>query len=158
MPILTLTQTLIQVQTQVQPSNPTPYQTQPPNPTHISPQSLQWEIQTVERLHSLFFSHTTNVPISSSEQTWKALLQQIKTDDRSQTHLSQFFNMVSLWGLVRIHGTEDLEARRQFGLFVGHLQDAEQTLLKAVQMTQKAQKQFSQVPPTHVVSSLPLTM
>ncbi|NDJ15560.1 MAG: hypothetical protein EBY17_31035 [Acidobacteriia bacterium] len=86
------------------------------------------------------------------------LLKQYEGEGRAATaeSLSYFFAMVAVWGLVRMAGSTDLEARRQYGLFVNHLQNAEGALLKALQIHQKSLLAKA-VPPSRVVTSLPIT-
>jgi len=61
-----------------------------------------------------------------------------------------------LWGLVRMHQTTDLESRRQYGVFVNHLQDAETALLKSIQIHQKNVLAKS-IPPSRIVQTLPIS-
>ena len=116
----------------------------------------QWEIQTTKRLETLFFSHCTTDPHSLALLT--NLLKQYEDDGKlaNQESVSRFFLMASLWGLSRIHTVTDLESRRQFGVFINHIQDAETALLKAIQIHQKTTFGKS-VPPTRIVSSLPIS-
>lgn len=117
----------------------------------------QWTVQTLNRLETLFFSHTTNVP--HSQQMFANLLKQHELDPSivSVTEsISSFFLMVSLWGLVRMHQTTDLESRRQYGVFINHLQDAETALLKSIQIHQKNVLAKS-IPPSRVVQTLPIS-
>jgi hypothetical protein len=127
--------------------------------TTPSPLNLSiWTRQTLERLHNIFFSHTQK-PMSTTETLFVQMLQQFEKDlQLNPTIISNFFIMVSIWGLVRMHQTEDMEARRQFGLFVNHLQDSENALLKSIQMSQKYKQEHNPVPPTQKVASLPLSL
>ena len=142
---------------------PNPQSNQQPNqPALNQPQNISvpiWTKQTIERLHHLLYSHT-NIPLSSSESMFLNLWKQSEKETQtSQLSLSQFFMMVSLWGLSRIHTTEDLESRRQYGLFINHLQDAENSLLKAVQIHNKTKKELAPIgiPPSKKVFNLPIT-
>jgi hypothetical protein len=118
--------------------------------------TLEWEIQTTKRLEALFFSHTTLDP--QGLNMFANLLKQYEDDGKlvNIDSLSRFFLMISLWGLARIHNVSDLEARRQFGIFVNHLQDAETALLKAIQINHKTTLSKS-IPPSRTVQSLPIT-
>jgi hypothetical protein len=117
----------------------------------------QWEIQTTKRLDTLFFSHSSADP--QSLKLLANLLKQYEEDGKlaNQESVSRFFLMASLWGLSRIHTVTDLESRRQFGVFVNHLQDAETALLKSIQIHQKTNIFSKSVPPTRIVSSLPIS-
>jgi len=118
--------------------------------------SFDWEFQTTKRLETLFFSHSTTEPNGISMLT--NLLKQYQDDGKlaNTDSLSRFFLMISLWGLARIHSVSDLESRRQFGVFVNHLQDAETALLKAIQIHQKTIVNKS-IPPSRTVQSLPIS-
>lgn len=100
--------------------------------------SDQWTIQTMQRVETLLFSHAKQLP-KISQPMFLNLLKQYETDPKDEIHdsLSKFMLMVSMWGLVRMHNTTDLESRRQYGLFINHLQDAENALLKSIQISQK---------------------
>jgi len=100
--------------------------------------SDQWTLQTMQRVETLLFSHVKQLP-KISQPMFLNLLKQYETDpkDELQDSLSKFMLMVSMWGLVRMHNTTDLESRRQYGLFINHLQDAENALLKSIQISQK---------------------
>lgn len=119
-----------------------------------------WSVQTLRRLESLFFSHMapTQAPPPLLAM-FTNLLQQYEGDGKLATaeSLSYFFAMVAVWGLARMAGSTDLEARRQYGLFVNHLQDAEGALLKALQIHHKSRLAVPSVPPSRVVASLPIT-
>ena len=129
----------------------------PPSSSLSSPIN-PWIKQTIERLHHLFFSHA-NVPLSSSENVYANLLTQFQTNPQlTPLSVSHYFMMISLWGLARINTCEDSEARRQYGLFINHLQDAEGSLNKSFQIHQKIQHSITPVPSSQVVQSLPLTI
>jgi hypothetical protein len=100
--------------------------------------SDQWTLQTMQRVESLLFSHAKQLP-KISQPMFLNLLKQYEADPKDELHdsLSKFMLMVSMWGLVRMHNTTDLESRRQYGLFINHLQDAENALLKSIQLSQK---------------------
>jgi hypothetical protein len=100
--------------------------------------SDQWTLQTMQRVETLLFSHAKQLP-KISQSMFLNLLKQYETDPKDEIHdsISKFMLMVSMWGLVRMHNTTDLEARRQYGLFINHLQDAENSLLKSIQISQK---------------------
>ena len=120
----------------------------------------QWSSQTLKRLDALFFSHSPNSSQMASSM-FLNLLKQFETDptpSNMQESVSKFMMMVSIWGLVRMHNTTDLESRRQYGVFVNHLQDAETALLKSIQIHQKSVKpSLSSLPPTRVVQNLPIS-
>jgi hypothetical protein len=123
----------------------------------------QWSSQTLKRLDALFFSHSPNSG-QLAPSMFLNLLKQFETDptpSNMQESVSKFMMMVSIWGLVRMHNTTDLESRRQYGVFVNHLQDAENALLKSIQIHQKSVKPatpaLSSLPPTRVVQSLPIS-
>ena len=126
------------------------------NPASMSPPTQEWEIQTTKRLETLFFSHTMSEPHGLA--MFANLLKQYEDDGKiiNEDLLSRFFLMISLWGLARIHNVADLESRRQFGVFINHLQDAETALLKAIQIHHKTLLAKS-VPPTRTVQSLPIS-
>ncbi len=130
--------------------------TVPLQSTQTTQATQEWEIQTTRRLESLFFSHTMIEPHGLS--MFANLLRQYEDDGKiiNDDLLSRFFLMVSLWGLARIHNVSDLESRRQFGVFINHLQDAETALLKAIQIHHKTLVAKS-VPPTRTVQSLPIS-
>ena len=120
----------------------------------------------MERLHALFFSHTNQFSIQSTQTTFVNLFKQYVTEAPQATSqqptsqmnkLSTFFLMVAMWGLVRMCSTEDYESRRQFGLFINHIQEAEVALLKAIQISQKGVVETNPVPSSQVVLSLPVT-
>lgn len=116
----------------------------------------EWEMQTTKRLETLFFSHTS---IEVNGITMFAnLLKQYEDDGKivNIESLSRFFLMISLWGLARLHNVSDLESRRQYGVFVNHLQDAETALLKAIQIHHKSLLTKS-IPPSRTVQSLPIS-
>ena len=144
-------------QFQPSPQSPPPQPLQPslqPSPQFVNP----WVKQTIERLHSLFYSHT-NIPVSQSENDHINLLEQFSNNQNlNQLSISNFFMMVSLWGLVRINSCEDSEARRQFTLFMNHLQDAESALNKSIQIHQKIKQSIIPVPASQRVQSLPLVV
>ena len=116
----------------------------------------QWCVQTMKRLEALFFSHTTSVP--NTQGMFTNLLTQFEKDGQPVTpeSISAFFLTASLWGLTRMHQTADLESRRQFGIFVNHLQEAETALLKSIQIHQKSVEN-KPVPPSRIVQTLPIT-
>lgn len=124
-----------------------------------------WTIQTVERIHTLFGSHSSDISFQSVETVFNNLLKQYVDETKlngNVTHksLSTFMIMVSLWGLVRMQNTTNLEARRQYGLFINHLQDAESCLLKSVQIQQRSPAPTMNslpVSPSQRVTSLPLS-
>ena len=122
----------------------------------ISLSTQEWEVQTTKRLETLFFSHTMSEPHGLA--MFANLLRQYEEDGKiiNEDLLSRFFLMASLWGLARIHNVSDLESRRQFGIFINHLQDAETALLKAIQIHHKT-LQAKSVPPTRTVQSLPIS-
>ena len=123
-----------------------------------------WSAQTLKRLDALFFSHSPHSP-PIAQPMFLNLLKQFETDptpSNMQDSVSKFMMMVSIWGLVRMHNTNDLESRRQYGVFVNHLQDAETALLKAIQIHQKTSQPspkpgLSSLPPTRVVQNLPIS-
>lgn len=118
----------------------------------------QWSMQTLKRLDDLFFSHNIN-PSSLSQPMFVNLLKQLESEPNpanTQDSVSKFMLMVSLWGLARMHSTTNLESRRQYGVFVNHLQDAETALLKAIQIHQKSILTKS-IPPSRVVQTLPIS-
>jgi hypothetical protein len=105
--------------------------------SNITTSLNSWTQQTLERIHLLFYSHS-DVPITSSESMYFNLKTQFEKDSRvDMMAISGFFLMNALWGLVRLEDTENLESRRQYGLFINHLQHAENCLLKAIQTSQK---------------------
>ena len=138
------------------PSPALPPPLRPVNQTTVPLPTQEWEIQTTRRLEALFFSHTTNEP--NGLLMFANLLRQYEDDGKIMNDdvLSRFFLMVSLWGLARIHNVSDFESRRQFGVFINHLQDAETALLKAIQIHHKTLIAKS-VPPTRTVQSLPIS-
>lgn len=140
-------------------THPQPPQTQSQPPATSTRVSVNpWIKQTIERLHSLFFSHT-NVPMISSENMYINLLEQFSQNPNvNQLTISNYFMAISLWGLVRVNACEDTEARRQFALFMNHLQDAENALNKSIQIHQKIQNSVVPVPSSQRVQSLPLTV
>lgn len=128
------------------------------SPTSSPPNLSMWTRQTLERLHNIFFSHTQK-SMSTTENLFLNMWQQFEKDTQlNPSIISNFFIMVSIWGLVRMHQTEDMEARRQFGLFVNHLQDSENALLKSIQMSQKYKQEHNPIPPTQKVATLPLSL
>lgn len=125
--------------------------------------SEQWSVQTLKRLDELFFSHVLSPSASLAQPMFLNLLKQFESDpgtsitpSHTQESVSKFMLMISIWGLVRMHTTTNLESRRQYGVFVNHLQDAETALLKAIQIHQKSLLSRS-VPPSRVVQTLPIS-
>ena len=119
----------------------------------------QWSVQTLKRLDELFFSHAPPSSASLAQPMFLNLLKQFEsepTPSHTQESVSKFMLMISLWGLVRMHTTTNLESRRQYGVFVNHLQDAETALLKAIQIHQKSLLTKS-IPPSRVVQTLPIS-
>ena len=120
----------------------------------------QWSVQTLKRLEELFFSHAPPTSASLVHPMFLNLLKQFESETATSAHtqesVSKFMLMVSLWGLVRMHTTTNLESRRQYGVFVNHLQDAETALLKSIQIQQKSVLTKS-VPPSRVVQTLPIS-
>lgn len=127
----------------------------------------QWSLQTINRIHSVFHSNDNSPPSASVSMftnlnNQKNLMSQSPPSEIHQS-VANFFTMVSLWGLCRLHTTEDLESRRQYALFINHLQSAENCLLKSIEIKQKVDHQNSNhstlqsIPPTQTVDSLPLT-
>jgi hypothetical protein len=144
------------------PQNVTPSLSPPsPSPTTVSTIAVNsWTRQTMERLHALFFSHTNQYMLQSTQTTFVNLFRQHASEGNNSSQankLSEFFLMVGLWGLVRMCATEDFESRRQFGLFVNHIQDAEHALLKAIQICQKGMVEPNPIPSSQIVHSLPVT-
>lgn len=121
-------------------------------------ESIQpWTKQTLARIESLLFSHKLVASINS-EQSFTNLSAQynppLQFSDVEDT-VSRFIAIAALWGLVRVNETPDLEARRQYGLFLNHLQDAQSALVKAIQIHQKTMLTQT-IPPTRVVANLPI--
>lgn len=115
-----------------------------------------WGQQTLQRVESLFFSPwPLTHPVPNVASMFAHLRQQYQQEPATSPaeSLSRFFVMVATWGLVRMVETQDLESRRQYGLFVNHLQDAETALLKAIQIHQRSLQR--PVPPSRVVATLP---
>lgn len=127
--------------------------------------SSSWARQTLEKVHNTFYSHTNQIPLSKSEELFLELLRQyqqtgehVSSQLPSPIPISECFMWVALWGLSRMHVTDDFESRRQFNLFINHLQDAEQALLKSIQINKKTAPYTQPVPSAQVVASLPVTM
>jgi hypothetical protein len=130
----------------------------PSTPVMISP----WEQQIIEKVESIFLSHTNQKPRQSSESLFAQGVhqsaQQFGTTDKKILHLSNLFISLSMWSLAQLKDTDNAEAKRQYGLFVNHLQSAENCMVKAIQIHNKDGIQNNPVTPSQRVTSLPLSL